>query len=166
MKSIHDLLGMSLITVQEGTRLGTLQGVEIDTAKGRVRYLCFDGAETRADGVLPWSAVQAVGKDAITVDTVGSILEAVPVEERDQVTLLVGNRPVMTVGGTRLGNITGYDLDETTGRIESYHVATGGFFGRLVNSERTFPHATVRTLGPDAIVVTDEVANSRAGAAK
>src|SRR5687768_11300263 len=37
MKSIHKLVGMPLVTVAEGVRLGTLNGVVIDTREGRVR---------------------------------------------------------------------------------------------------------------------------------
>jgi uncharacterized protein YrrD len=156
MKSIHDLLGMPLVTVGEGVRLGKLQGVAVDTAEGRIRYLCFDGAETRSDGVLPWEAVRTVGKDAITIDSLESVQETLPAADRDQVSLHLGDRPVVTEGGNRLGKVVGYDVDEVTGRVETYHVSTGGFFGRLVNSERTFSRSEVRTIGQDAIIVAEE----------
>ena len=69
----------------------------------------------------------------------------------------VRDRPVMTESGTRLGRVTDYDVDEASGRVERYHVATGGFFGRLTHREIAFPPAAVRAFGPDAIVVADEV---------
>jgi sporulation protein YlmC with PRC-barrel domain len=163
VKSIHELLGMALVTVQEGIRLGTVKGVELDPAAGRIAYLCFDGAETRADGVVPWEAVRAVGADAITVASLAQVREAVPGEDRARVTPLASDRPVMTESGTQLGRVTGYDVDETTGHVERYHVATGGFFGRLTHSEISFPHTAVRAFGPDAVVVADEVGGSPEG---
>jgi sporulation protein YlmC with PRC-barrel domain len=162
MKSIHELVGMALVTVHEGIRLGTVNGVELDTTAGRIAYLCFDGAETRADGVVPWEAVRAVGADAITVESLTQVQESVPSEDRARVTPLAGDRPVMTESGTRLGRVTGYDVDETTGRIERFHVATGGFLGRLTHSELSFPHEAIRAFGPDAMVVADEVSHPAA----
>lgn len=160
MRSILKILGLPLVTVGEGTRLGALNGVAIDTAGGRLRYLHFDGARTRADGVIPWEAVRSIGEDAITVDSVGSVLEAIPAVDLGQVTLLIGDRPVVTEGGERVGTVTGYDIDVSTGVIERYHVTTGGFFGRLIHSEVSFPPAAVRTIGADAIIVTNEAASS------
>ena len=160
MKSIHDLLGMPIVTVQEGIRLGTVRGVELDATASRIAYLHFDGADTRADGVVPWERVRTVGEDAITIQSLVEVLEAIPAAERDRVTPDVGDRPVMTESGTRLGRVTSYDVDEKTGLIERYHVATGGFFGRLTRSEISFPPSAVRAFGPDAMVVADEAGRS------
>lgn len=157
MKTIHDLVGMPLVTVAEGLRLGALNGVEFHAAGGQVRYLLFKGAETRADGVVPWSAVRSVGSDAITVESLATVLDAIPPEERDELTPDVRDRPVLTESGTRLGTITGYDVDETSGRIARYHVATGGLIGRLTRQELSFTQDAIRAFGRDAIVVADEV---------
>jgi len=158
MKSIHDLLGMSLVTVLEGTHLGALRGVEVDTAELRIRFLRFDGAKSRANGVIAWDAVRAVGADAITVDSLASVLEMVPAEESARVTATLGSRPVVTEQGRRLGRVTDYEVDETTGHIERYHVATGGLFGRLAHREITFTPEAVRVFGPDALIVADAAA--------
>lgn len=160
MKTIHDLLGMPLVTVQEGIRLGTLRGLEFSAADGRIRYLHFDGTDTRSDGVLPWASVRSVGPDAITIQSLADVLDAVPRAEREEVTSDVRDRPVMTEGGTRLGKVTGYDVNEVTGRIERYHVATGGLLGRLTHSELSFSQDVVRAFGQDAIIVADEVGHA------
>ena len=157
MKTLHDLLGMPLVTVQEGLRLGTLKGLEFNPADGRIRYLHFDGADTRADGVLAWDSVRTVGADAITVASLDAVLEAVPAADREEITPDVRNRPVITESGTRLGTITGYDVDEASGRIERYRVATGGFVGRLTHREISFPQEAVRAFGRDAVIVADDV---------
>lgn len=159
MKTIRELMGMPLVTVQEGLRLGTLKGVEFSAADGQIRYLHFDGADTRADGVLPWASVRSVGSDAITIESLAGVLEAVPSADREEVTPDVRDRSVMTASGTRLGKVTGYDVDEATGRIERYHVATGGLLGRLTHRELSFSRAEIYSFGRDAIIVADEVAS-------
>lgn len=160
MKTIHELLGMPLVAVAEGVRLGTLRGLDFNAADGQIRGLYFAGAAGRADGVLPWSAVVAVGADAITIESLNAI--AAPETGPDPTPPAgdVRERPVVTVSGTRIGKVTGYDVDETTGRVERYHVATGGLLGRLTHQEVSFPHSAIRTFGPDAIMVPDEVVPS------
>jgi sporulation protein YlmC with PRC-barrel domain len=160
---MNDLMGASLVTLQEGIRLGTLKGVEFDAVDGRIRYLHFDGADTRADGVVPWASVRALGADAITVESLGAVLEAIPGADREGVTPDVRDRPVITESGTRLGTVTEYDVDEATGRIERYHVATGGFLGRLTHRELSFPRDAVRAFGRDAIIVVDAVGQPAVG---
>jgi hypothetical protein len=48
-------------------------------------------------------------------------------------------------------------VDETSGRIGRYHVATGGFIGRLMRHELSFTQDAIRAFGRDAIVVADAV---------
>lgn len=157
MKTFSQLLGMPLVTVAEGIRLGMLRGLDFDATDGQIRSLYFSGEQGRADGVLPWSAVRTVGQDAITIESVASVSTPDLGPDRAAAPPDVRNRPVVTEGGTRIGKVTGYDVDETTGRIQCYHVATGGLFGKLTHREVTFPHASIRVFGPDAIVVANEV---------
>jgi uncharacterized protein YrrD len=150
-------MGMALVTVQEGIRLGTLKGVEFNAGDDAIRYLHFDGAGKRADGVIPWSSVRSVGKDAITVDSEISVQETIPVVERETVGPDIRSRPVLTEGGTHVGKVSGYEVDEVAGRIERYHVATGGLLGRLTHSEVVFGRNSIRAFGRDAIVIADDV---------
>jgi uncharacterized protein YrrD len=157
VKRIEELLGMPVVTVQEGTRLGAVKGVEIDAAEGWIRYLRFDGAGHRADGVIPWDAVRSVGADALTIDSVSQVQETVGSAAREALTGHVGDRPVVTEDGRRLGTIRSYDIDERTGRITAYHLTCGGFLGGLLGKDLVFPHEAVRAFGKDAIVVSDAV---------
>lgn len=156
MRTIDQLLDMPIVTVEEGQKLGSLKGVEIDTSEGRIRYLHLKGAG-RADGAIPWQAVRSVGSDAITVESKTAVMETVPTNERDALTSYVGDRSVVTESGERLGSIKSYDVDETSGEIRMYHVGTGGVLGRLTGREIRFPHHAVRTFGDDAIIVSDWV---------
>src|SRR4051794_13748570 len=147
MRRIVELLGMAIVSVQEGTRLGKLDGLEIDPAEGRVRYLRFDAERQRADGVIPWEAVRSIGADAITVDSTASARESIAAVDRDRVVAQIGDRPVVTESGERLGHIVDYDVDEVSGRVVGYHVAAGGLFARLTGREMQIPAGAIRTFG-------------------
>jgi sporulation protein YlmC with PRC-barrel domain len=164
VRNISQLLGMPLVTVDEGQRLGRVSGVEYDPERGRIAYLKFEG-DKRKDGLIPWEAVQAVGADAVTVQGVAAVQPGIAPSERDCLTPYLGDRPVVTESGERLGTITGYDFDEQTGEVRRFHIATGGFLGRLTGRELAFPPEAIRTFGKDAIIVADSVAHPREKAA-
>ena len=67
MKAFHDLIGMPLVTLDEGKRLGKLRGLDFDGASGRVQGLYFAGDDGQPDGMVPWSAVRSLGRDAVTI---------------------------------------------------------------------------------------------------
>lgn len=157
MKRIEDLLGMPILTVAEGRRIGRLKGVEIDTEAARIAYLRFDSEGSRADGVIPWNGVRAVGSDAITIESIGAVQETVAHADLPRLTSLVGDRAVVTESGHRVGTISGYDVDELTGRILRYHVPNGGLLGRLTGKDLAFSPDEIVSFGRDAIVVSNRV---------
>lgn len=162
MRPIQKLLDMPIVTVHEGTRLGTLRGVEVAMDEGRILYLRVNQQDSRTDGVISWESVHSVGSDVIMVDSAGSLRETLPAADADRVTQLVGDRPVVTESGSRLGTVSSYDVDEQTGRIEQYRVSAGGLLASLTHSTITFPHTAIRTFGRDAMVVSDAVAPEKA----
>jgi sporulation protein YlmC with PRC-barrel domain len=153
---IDELLGMPIVTVHEGMRLGRADGVEIDPAEGRVAYLKFKG-DDRPDGLIPWSSIRAIGKDAVTVESVMTALDSVSQNDRIRLTPHVGDRPVVTESGHRLGHITGYDIDPSDGRIVSYRISAG-----LFHRDLEFRPTAIRTFGTDAVIVDDAVIPAKA----
>lgn len=147
---------MSIVTVAEGRRIGRVNGVELDTGEHRVRFLCYDG-EHLVDGVVPWERVRSIRGDAVTVDSISAIAEHVPAELGDRLTLRVGDRPVVTEDGNHLGTITGYDIDDISGRVLCYRIGARGLIARLTHRELSFPPESVRAFGRDAIIVVNTV---------
>jgi sporulation protein YlmC with PRC-barrel domain len=155
---IGELKGMPMVSLAEGTRLGKLKGVEVDVREGFVRYLRLDGEGGRADGMIPWNMIHSFGKDAVTVDSAAVIRTGLAPTERDCVIPYVGDRPVVTESGTRLGTIEDYEIEIPSGRVLVYHLGSKGLINRLTGHHLSFPHAVIRTFGRDAIIVADEVA--------
>jgi len=80
----------------------------------------------------------------------------IPDTQRSQLTPHVGDRPVVTVSGDKLGTISSYDVDEATGAILRYRV--GGPLSGLIGTSVNFPASAIRTFGRDAILVDDAIA--------
>jgi sporulation protein YlmC with PRC-barrel domain len=165
VKRIDDLLGMPIVTVAEGRRVGRLKGVEIDVTQGALAYLRFDAEGSRADGVVPWNAVRSIGADAITIEALGAVQETVPHAVLPNLTSHVSDRPVVTESGTRLGTINTYDVDEVSGRILWFHVPNGGLLARLSGKDLAFGLNDIVSFGRDAIVVSDRVCAEEKAAA-
>ena len=116
----------------------------------------FNVIGRHAPSLLPWEAIASVGSDVILVGSEGGLLAEVPPTRRPALTPHVGDRPVVTECGDRLGTIRSYDVDEATGVIRRYHV--GGHLSGLWGSSVTFLPTAIRTFGRDAIIVDDAVA--------
>lgn len=159
MRPIEKLLDLPVVTVQEGRRLGTLAGVEIDPAEARVAYLRLHPEGHRGPTVIPWRAVQSIGPDVILIESEALLLQEVPANLRNQLTPHVGDRPVLTENGDHLGKVTSYDVDETTGVIARYRI--GGFLAQLRGNTAEFPPSAIRTFGRDAIIVESAVGASQ-----
>ncbi|MFN3650854.1 MAG: PRC-barrel domain-containing protein [Armatimonadota bacterium] len=158
MRRIEELHGMTLVTVEEGMELGRINGVELEDSAGIIRYLSFSGAHGRPPGVVPWEAVRTVGADVVTIVSANQAMDRVPETEQTRLSRYVGDRPLISESGKKLGRVTSYDFNEETGQIAQYRAATDGWLGSLGAKEFTFPHAAVRTFGKDAIIVSDDVA--------
>ena len=157
MKAIEKLLGMPVVTTQDGSRLGTLEGVEIDPAASHLAYLRLDRPSRRDPALVPWAAVRSVGADVILLDSEAELQHEIPEALRLQLTPHVGDRPVVTVSGDKLGAISSYEVDEATGSIVRYRI--GGRLAGLFGSATTFLPSAIRTFGRDAIIVEDAVAH-------
>ncbi|MGV3724486.1 MAG: PRC-barrel domain-containing protein [Actinomycetota bacterium] len=159
---IHELVGMPVMALDTGSRLGIIKGVELQMSEARVYYVRVDRPGRKDDGIIPWAALHAVGQDAVTVSGADAVFDAIPAADRDNLTPHLSDRPVMTQNGTRLGHLDDYDLDPATGRIESFHVAPQGMLNRLTGRGCTFPRSVLVTIGGDAIIVSDEILSAEA----
>lgn len=159
---IQELLGMPVVAIDRGVRLGVVRGVELDPNSGQLRYLRVDAANHRPDGVIPWTALRSIGRDAVTVDSPLALQETIPGNECDRMIAHFGDRPVVTEGGTRIGQITSYEFDPATGVISNYQVALSGLVNRLIGRDVEFPQSAVRSVGVDAMIVSDQVLPAKA----
>jgi uncharacterized protein YrrD len=154
---IHEFIGMPVVALDDGVRLGTVRGVELDMSAGGIRYVRIRGEGRRGESVVPWSALHSVGRDAVTIESSSALLETIPGADRDSVIPHLGDRPVVTESGDRIGRLDDYEFDPQTGAILTYHLAPQGLLGRITGHRLQFPHASVRTVGADAIIVSDDV---------
>ncbi len=151
MKTLRELRGLPVLTLEEGERLGQVRDLILDPVGAQVLALILD---RRAPGgepqVVATANVRHVGVAAITVENRGSL---VPLSRVPRFQALARSRRplegrmVISEEGERLGRVGDLQVDETNFRATS--LILRGTFRR----GRVIPIEQVRTIGADAIVV-------------
>lgn len=146
--------GMPAVSVAEGKELGKVDALLVDMDTGAVRWLRLGKGgffgETR---VISTDAVQAIGENAVTVDSEASAVRIQEVAEAQELSRdkrrIIGNR-VLTNKGRLLGEIQDYEIDVDTFQITHYRIGKSDL---LATRSRDVSADYVLTIGPDAVLV-------------
>ena len=160
MRKGSDLIGLPVIAFDTGSRVEKVEDVVFDQDSNRVLgVIVDDGGWLRSARVVPFSDLQAIGPDAVIVQSAAVVrgsdetAEMRPVLERGNV--LKGTR-IMTTDGRDLGTMTDIFFDEGTGALEGYEVS-GGMFTDAYTGRSFVPAPKTVKIGHDVAFVEPEV---------
>jgi sporulation protein YlmC with PRC-barrel domain len=148
------LKGLAVVSLAEGTRLGRVDDLVIDTAERRVAALSCGDQGRRF--IVPFSQVRNIGKDAITVES----SEVTQIEGQGSQTpntmRLDDFLKLKTVdeSGTLVGTVSQLEIDPATGRLVSLDVHKGGVLG-LGGTTTTVAAEQIRAIGPELVTVAN-----------
>jgi uncharacterized protein YrrD len=160
MHRVSDLVGKPIVSAANGERVGRVADVLLDRESCRTVGLVLAGGLMSSEHVLPYSDVQVVGKDAIVARSGEGLMG--PKQWRAQGvdtarSSSLRNKRVMTSTGRQLGAVNDVYLDEATGAVEALEVS-GSRMGGLMQRKSVLPQSAALTIGPDAIVVSEDTA--------
>jgi len=124
-----EILGTTVVSLQDGDEVGTVSRVLTDRS-GRTIGLALEQANWYDPvKVIPFEFITAVSKDVVMVENVSSVFQLSELPEllgmvRSNPEIL--GLPVLTKAGRALGIISGYSIDENTGKIEEYSISKPG----------------------------------------
>ncbi|QTD99830.1 PRC-barrel domain-containing protein [Streptomyces cyanogenus] len=116
--------GLPVITADDATSVGKVADLTVDAHDATVAAVRLSGAADRAE--LAWSAVEAVGPDAVIVRsrvTAEQGQDRVPAHHR-----ALGSR-VLTEHGVEHGTVRDIAFDPVSGRILTLYTALGEIAG-------------------------------------
>lgn len=152
---IDKLKGMAIVSVTEGSRLGRVEDVLIDTSGLLIGALkiAHDGQQF----VIPFNLIKSIGSDAITVES-SQVTQA----EGSASGALVGLRDfkklkMVDESGTLLGVLSNVEFDQQTGKLQQLSVHKGGVFG-LGGTTTAVDTSQVRGIGREVVTVSAEAA--------
>ena len=148
---VDKLKGIAIVSMSEGTKLGTVSGTLFDPASLRLTALEAKGGNGRF--IVPLGQVQAFGADAITVESSAVTQMAGESGASAEISLdTLRKHKVVDDAGSLLGTLHNLDIDPTTGEVGSIVVHKGGLLG-LGGESTTIPAASIKSIGSQLITV-------------
>lgn len=156
MRKISELVGIAVIDVKDGTKLGEVE--EVVLSPDDLRLLGFVVGSGRFLGheerIVETSDIRAIGEDAITVDG-QEASHASEASTEEFKAARTGNRrlagkKVVTDSGTVVGTVSDAILDENGRKLSALLIGGG-----LLQSADTLQVDRVTSVGPDVIVVRE-----------
>ncbi len=151
MKKSIEIIGLPVISIVEGTELGTVKNLLINPADGSVTILIDDAKWYWGAKFLPLAAVTGLGEYAITIENSDAILtltDAPEVEKLIVADLKVIGTKVLTKNGRIQGKVTEIFIDNS-GKIVACEIED-------LNGETTNIDAQhILTFGKDVLIISD-----------
>jgi uncharacterized protein YrrD len=159
-----DIRGLTVISIADGTQVGTVDRVYLDPAAKQVVGFSitngvgpFGGARDNASTVAA-SGVHSLGPDALTLDDVAAAHAAWvdaaygPLVSLDD----VAGRKVVTEGGANVGEVVSLGFDERTFALTEVEVSPG-----FLKPNTHIPLDQLVRIGQDVLVVADVALEAR-----
>ncbi|MDD3839411.1 MAG: PRC-barrel domain-containing protein [Clostridia bacterium] len=160
MKKISEIIGLSVICIQEGEERGTIRELLVDSNEGNVKYLVLQDDEWYFGAkILPFTDIQGIGKDAVTTLSKDSIQK---LENSDEAVELVKKQvsvvgsKVYTEKGRFIGKVNEYFIDNADGRITGCTAEKHSTDGML-----TISSEDIVTYGKKVVIVKDEIESQK-----
>lgn len=151
MKS-NEINGKAVVSISEGSKLGRIDDVLVDTDDMRIAALHIKGQGEGA--FIPFDQVTSVSGDVVTVPSSAAAHRASAQDQTADLTHLrdLSELKVVDEEGTFLGVVRGIELDPQSGALIELQTQKGGLLG-LGGESYTIPIAEVTSVGDELIVV-------------
>ena len=142
--TLHHVLGRRVVTSATAATIGKVKGFVFDRGARTIAAIHIDGHGRHAT-LLPWSAVDAFGVDAVmAVGRTDGGDDTATDDERSAPLAMLGSR-ILSVAGRELGTVNDVEFDTTTGGVI-----------RVLAGSGHIEASRLRSLGTYALVVDDE----------
>ncbi len=156
MKKSENLLGLSVISIEDGKEIGGVGDLVINPAKGKVDYLIVNcGSRYLGFKVLPFKLIEGIGEFAVTVLSSSSVTEFADQPEISELlekNIRVKGTKVLTKKGMLIGTVSEFFIDDNNeGKITGCEVTP------VSKSEQTgiIPAGDIVTFGKDVLIVNE-----------
>lgn len=162
MKKSEELLGLSIISIEDGKEVGIVRDLIVNPGERAVECLVVDdGSRYREVRILPFSMVEGVGEYAVTIqssDAISDMSEHPGVQKLLEQDVHVKGTKVATKRGRLIGAVHEYYVDEDNkGKIDACELVPAGADDR---NTKIIKAEYVITFGKDILVVDENVEDS------
>ena len=158
--------GTAVVSLADGTKLGTIDHVYLDPQRKEIVAFSFHRGGLlggKQAGVVDVGHVHAFGPDAVTIDDAAAVRSELAIDARcdgliDLEDLL--KRTVITEGGTVVGHVAAVRFGQDSSKLTAIEVAGGLFRGT-----RSIAAEQIARIGAELLVVADAVVTGATGEA-
>lgn len=141
--TLHHVLGRRVVTSATAATIGKVKGFVFDRGARTIAAIHIDGHGRHAT-LLPWSAVDAFGVDAVMAAEPPDSGDHTAGDERAAPLAMLGSR-ILSATGRELGTVNDVEFDTATGAVV-----------RVLAGSGHIEASRLRSLGSYALVVDDE----------
>lgn len=160
----RSLIGRAVVSVADGEKAGAISDVHLDLDARTVVGFAVGGSTNpfhrQSPLIVPFSGVQSIGPQAVTVTDNAQVLAGQTVPEA-VATLDRVRKRVVSEGGEVIGDGDDVVFDPTTGAISGLQLTPQGGFLGVGATTRTIPIADVVGFGRDVITVRNTAHTAR-----
>ncbi|WP_448266117.1 PRC-barrel domain-containing protein [Nostoc sp. DSM 114159] len=156
-----DILDKVVVTYDTGKKIVRIIDLIVDRERNQLLgFLVAEKGLFRDAKVIPLQEVQAIGSNAIVVNSKESVVKAhrVPViKEILHQNIVLRKKRILTTEGLDLGGLVDLFFDEHSGLVEGYEVS-GGVFADAYSGRSFVPASETLKIGDDVAFVPPEIA--------
>lgn len=160
MQKLRDLLGLPVLELDTGTRIGEVREVVLDVEMASVLAILIAGTNWFADsqGIM-FHNLFSIGRDAVTIRN-RDVVQQLDILKNQSCTYQgkdLLNKGIFTETGFNLGALVDIILDATTGEIKAYEISDG-IITDLIHGRMLMPLPQAQVVGKDRLIVPDTMA--------
>jgi uncharacterized protein YrrD len=152
MKASAQIIGLPIISIADGTQIGTVKSLVINPDKGSIDFLTVEQDDVQLSlKAIPFKKVIGIGEFAVTVEKGHDVIDLAEIPIANQLVnkqIRIKNTKAITRKGQLLGEASEFFVDEESGDII-------GIALQLENGEAVLPASEVLTYGKDILIVSD-----------
>ncbi|BAY26777.1 PRC-barrel domain-containing protein [Calothrix sp. NIES-2100] len=165
MRKGSDVIDKVVVTYDAGKKIERILDLIFDQNRNQILgFLVEEKGLFRDAKVIPLQEVQAIGLDAIVVNSKASVVEAhrIPaIKEILHKGIVLRGTKILTTEGLNLGGLVDLFFDEHSGLVEGYEVS-GGVFADAYSGRSFVPAPETLKIGDDVAFVPPETAQMMA----
>ena len=157
MKRSKELVGIPIVSITEGIRVGAVKGLLINPYEKNVEFLLIDEPDASAElKGISFLSTEAIGDFAITVESSCGIIDLLKVnilKDLVDIGLDIFGTKIITNKGAYIGEITEYSINLKDGSLAEFFYRTEGD-----DTEHSISAEHVITIGKEALIIDDSAA--------
>ncbi len=158
MTDYAKLLGLSVISIEEGSRCGKVVDLLVDYKKFEVYALIVKGGWNKDAEIVRFKDIESIGPDVVMILNAKSIKKATKLPEVMKTIeghVNINKLQVITRTGHVIGKIATFEFDPLTGKVQQFEIA-GSVLKSIFEGRNVIAVKRIISVGKDAMIVKDK----------